>query len=199
MTHSTRLQRALAVAILAGVAGLWRPAPAAAQAFINPSFGYNFSGDSGCPEITGCESKHFNWGISLGAIGSIVGGELEFTNTDNFYGETVTAKTRVTTIMGHFLLAPKFGPIQPYGLAGLGLLRSRLEATGGSGADEDQDDFGYDFGGGLMIFFGGHVGVRADVRYFQAFEALELFGLGDRENNNKLNFGRFSTGVVFKF
>ncbi len=52
----------------------------------------------------------------------------------------------MTAIMGHFLLAPKFGPIQPYGLAGLGLIRSNVEVTAGTSVDEGQNDFGYDVG-----------------------------------------------------
>ena len=200
MTSSVRTTRTSAIAILVCAAALWLPAPAAAQFFINPSIGYNFGGDSGCPEITGCEAKNLNWGISFGALGSIVGVEVEFADTNNFYGETAVTKTRVTTIMGHFLFAPKFGPVQLYGLGGLGLLKSQVDATGGVAADEDQDDFGYDVGGGLMIFFGQHVGVRTDFRYFQSFDALKLIGLADlRENDNKLNFSRFSVGAVFKF
>jgi opacity protein-like surface antigen len=200
MTSSTRTKRMFAVAILVGACALSLPAPAAAQVFINPSIGFNFGGDSGCPEITGCESKNFNWGISFGVIGSVVGAEIEFADTDNFYGETDLAKTRVTTIMGHFLFAPKFGPVQLYGLGGLGLLKSKIEAVGVVGEDDNQDDFGYDLGAGLMIFFGEHVGARVDYRYFQSFDALKLVGLENlRENDNKLNFNRFSTGVVFKF
>ena len=200
MTSSARTKRMFAVAILVGAAALWLPASAAAQFFINPSIGYNFGGDSGCPAITGCEAKNLNWGISFGAIGSVVGVEVEFADTNNFYGETAVTTTRVTTIMGHFMFAPKFGPVQLYGLGGLGLLRSQVESTGGVAVDENQDDFGYDVGGGLMIFFGEHVGVRTDFRYFQSFDALKLIGLADlRENDNKLNFSRFSVGAVFKF
>ena len=200
MTSFASTKRTFAVVVFVGAAALWLPAPAAAQIFINPSIGFTFGGDAGCPEITGCESKNVNWGISFGAIGSVVGVEVEFADMSNFYGKTDVAETRVTTIMGHFLLAPKFGPVQLYGLGGLGVLKSQVDATEGSVADDGQDDFGYDFGGGLMIFFGEHIGARADYRYFQSFDALKLIGLSElRESDNKLNFNRFSTGVVFKF
>jgi opacity protein-like surface antigen len=195
MTSFARTRHVFAVATLVGLAVLCLPARSAAQVFINPFIGYNFSGDSGCPDLTGCEDKDFNWGVSLGAVGSIVGGELEFAYTDNFFGEGFETRTSVTTIMGHFLLAPRFGPIQPYGLAGLGLIRSDAESTVGN---EEQNDFGYDVGGGLMVHFGSHVGARADLRYFQSFSALNLLDL-DRVRDDKLDFGRFSAGVVFKF
>ena len=44
-----------------------------AQGFISPFVGYNFGGDSGCPQITNCEDKHVNWGVAVGALGSIAG------------------------------------------------------------------------------------------------------------------------------
>lgn len=198
MTSFARAKHMFAVAVVVGAAVLCLPTQSAAQAFVYPFLGYNFGGDSGCPEITGCEDKNLNWGVSLGAVGGIVGAELEFAHTDNFFGETVGTKTTVTTIMGHFLLAPKFGPIQPYGLAGLGLIRSNADVTGGTTLEESQNDFGYDIGGGLMVFFGEHVGARADVRFFQSFSAVNLLGL-DFLREDKLDFGRFSGGVVFKF
>jgi opacity protein-like surface antigen len=83
-------------------------------------------------------------------------------------------------------------------LPGLGLIRSKAEVTVGAEADEAQNDFGYDVGGGVMIFFGKHVGARADVRYFHSFNVLHLLDL-DSLRDNKLDFGRFSAGVVFKF
>jgi opacity protein-like surface antigen len=198
MTSSARTKQMFAVAVVVGVVALGLPAQSAAQAFVNPFFGYNFSGDSGCPEITGCEDKNLNWGVSLGAVGGIVGAELEFAYTDSFFGETSQTTTSVTTIMGNFLLAPRFGPIQPYGVAGLGLIRSKVDLTAGTSVDEDQNNFGYDVGGGLMVFFGRHVGVRADVRYFRSFSVLNLLDL-DFLRENKLDFGRFSGGVIFKF
>jgi opacity protein-like surface antigen len=187
-----------AVAVVVGAAVLCLPTQSAAQAFVYPFLGYNFGGDSGCPEITGCEDKNLNWGVSLGAVGGIVGAELEFAYTDSFFGETSQTTTSVTTIMGNFLLAPRFGPIQPYGVAGLGLIRSKVDLTAGTSVDEDQNNFGYDVGGGLMVFFGRHVGVRADVRYFRSFSVLNLIDL-DFLRENKLDFGRFSGGVIFKF
>jgi hypothetical protein len=122
MTSSARTTRMLAVAVVVHVAALCLPAPASAQFFVYPFAGYNFGGDSGCPEITACDDRRLNWGISVGAVGRVVGIEL----------------------------------------------------------------------------FGKHVGARADVRYFHSFNVLDVLGLGHLRDN-KLDFGRFSGGVVFKF
>ena len=170
------------------------PSPSAAQVYINPFVGYNFGGDTGCAGVLDCEDSQFTWGVAFGAAGAIVGGEFELGYTNGFFGETATTETAVTTMMGNFLLAPRFGPIQPYGLAGLGVIRSKVDDTIG---EEDQSDFAYDFGGGLMIHFSRHIGARIDFRYFRSFDALEILGLG--EQDNKLDFSRFSGGVLFRF
>jgi opacity protein-like surface antigen len=184
------------VALLAGACTIWSAEEASAQGFISPLIGYNFSGDSGCPGITNCEDKHLNWGVGFGFLGSIVGFEGEWAYIDDFFGETATSKSSVTTFMGNFLLAPKFGPVQPYGLIGAGLIKTKVDSTPPLVTDTDQNDFGWDVGGGLMIFFGSHIGIRGDVRYFHSVELLNVFGF---ETEAKLDFGRASGAVVFKF
>jgi len=171
---------------------------ARAQGFISPMFGYNFGGDAGCPEITNCEDKAFNWGVGVGALGAIFGAELEFAYTDQFFGEAPNQDSSVLTLMGNVLLAPKFGPVQPYGLAGLGLIKTSVDLTPSGVINDDNNNFGWDVGGGLMIFFGNHFGIRGDVRYYHAFQALKILGL-PIENDSKLDFGRAAGGVVFKF
>ena len=50
--------------------------------------------------------------------------------------------------------------------------------------------------GDLMIFFGSHIGIRGDIRYFHSVELLNVLGV---ETDTKLDFGRASGAVVFKF
>jgi opacity protein-like surface antigen len=187
--------RKLFVALSVLTVTLCLPARSAAQVYINPWVGYNFGGDAGCADILGCEDKNFNWGVAFGAAGPIVGGELDFGYTNGFFGETATTQTAVTTIFGNFLLAPRFGPIQPYGAAGLGVIRSTVDDAVG---EEDQNDFAYNVGGGVMIHFSRHFGARVDFRYFASFDPLEILGLNIGDEN-KLNFNRFSGGVLFRF
>jgi len=174
--------------------------PAHAQGFISPFIGYNFGGDAGCPSITNCEDKRADYGVSVGALGSIVGFEAELGYTKNFFGETSNETSNVMTLMGNFMLAPKVGPVQPYVLAGLGLIRTSVESVGTS---SDQNQFGWDLGGGLMVFFGEHVGVRGDVRYLHAFEVLDFVNLPNLAalglGGKKLDYGRAAAAVVFKF
>jgi opacity protein-like surface antigen len=179
---------------------VWAVAPrdAVAQGFISPSVGYNFGGDTGCLSATNCEDKNWNLGVGVGALGSVVGFEFEVMYEDTFFGETESQATSLLTMMGNFMLAPKFGPVQPYGLVGVGLMKTSLETVGNL-AEDDQSQIGWDIGGGLMIFFGRHVGVRGDLRYYHSFEVFDLFGFELPGGEDKLDFGRASFGMVFKF
>lgn len=170
---------------------------ASAQSFISPFIGYNFGGDSGCPEISNCENKTRNFGVAFGKIGSVVGAEAEFSYIDSFFGETPGTSSHVVTFMGNVMLAPKFGVIQPYGLMGLGLIKTHAEITAVGLLESDNNHLGWDIGGGIIAYLGQHVGVRGDIRYFHAFQDLEILGIpiGD----TKLDFGRASAGVLFRF
>jgi opacity protein-like surface antigen len=168
-----------------------------AQGFISPFVGYNFGGDAGCPEITNCEDKRVNWGVGFGALGSFVGFEAEFSKTSDFFGSAANQSTAVSTFMGNFMLAPKIGPIQPYGEAGLGLIRTSIE---NAGDNTDDNQMGWDIGGGVMAFFGRHVGIRGDVRYFHSFELFDASRLPNLPiSETKLDFGRFAGALVLKF
>jgi opacity protein-like surface antigen len=192
-----RYSRATLFAALFLFAGI---RPAHAQGFISPFIGYNFGGDAGCPEITNCQDKRIDWGVSVGALGSIVGIEAEFGYTKNFFGETAAQTSNVKTFMGNLMLAPKIGPVQPYVLVGLGLIRTSVE---GVGVAQDQNQLGWDVGGGLMVFFGQHIGLRGDVRYYHSFQVLDSINLPLLPTlslgGQKLDYGRAAAALVFKF
>jgi len=182
------------LAVLFAVAGARR---ASAQGYITPTAGYNFGGDSGCISATNCDNKNWNFGLGLGALGSIFGFETEFTYESNFAGSTPTQQTSVLTIMGDFLLAPKITIVQPYGLFGIGLIRTAYTPTVGTA--EDDNNFGYNVGGGLIVYINKHFGLKGDVRYYHAFDALSILGLNLPNASNKLDFGRVGLGAVIKF
>ncbi len=173
---------------------------ASAQGFISPFIGYNFSGDSGCPAITNCEDKHANYGVAFGSLGSVVGFESEFAYTKDFFGATPGQSTKVITWMQNFMLAPRIGPVQPYGAAGVGLIRTSVEDAGSS-ETTNANQFGWNLGGGLIVFFSSHVGVRGDIRYFHSFQhlpdLLDIPSLGLQ--GTKLDYGRAAGALVLKF
>jgi opacity protein-like surface antigen len=176
---------------------LVQPPHAQAQGFISPSLGYNFGGDSGCLEAFDCEDKNWNFALSGGALGGIVGFEAEWLYASNFFGDTGDQTTTVTTFMGNFMLAPRISIVQPYGLVGIGLMRTDFE--GGFGEDESENQIGWDLGGGLMVFVHPNVAIKGDIRYYHSFEALDLLGIDFGNDENRLDFGRAAFGVVFKF
>src|SRR5215467_3024052 len=121
-------------AVAACLAALvFAPTRSEAQGFVGVSYGYNFAGDAGCRSATDCQNKNWNWGGSLGALGSVVGFEAEFTHEGEFTGSRPN-RTSVTTLMGNFMLAPRITIVQPYGLIGIGAIRTA--ATGAASSSD---------------------------------------------------------------
>jgi opacity protein-like surface antigen len=170
---------------------------AQAQGFISPFIGYNFGGDSGCLDLQDCEDKKVNWGVAFGAMGNVAGFEAEFSYSNDFFGQIPGVSSSLLTLMGNFMIVPRIGPIRPYALIGVGLMKTRADFTGFGLLETSNNDFGWDVGGGVMGFFGENVGIRGDIRYFHSFQNLEL--LGFTIDGTKLDFGRVSGAVVFKF
>ena len=192
--HSPRLAMAALVGLvcLLGLAG-----PARAQGFISPLIGVDFGGDARCPRITDCTDKRINVGVALGVTGKIFGFEEEVAYARNFFGEAPGLSSSVLTVMSNAMFIPNVGPIRPYVLARLGLMKSHVEFTPSSLLTSDSNNFGWNVGGGVMARVHPHVGVRGDVRYFHAFQDLEV--LGFTVDNPKLDFGRASVALVLTF
>jgi opacity protein-like surface antigen len=198
MTGTAGAMRSLRTGVAAAIVVLGLASPSFGQAFISPLIGFNFGGDSGCPEVTSCEDKNLNLGVAVGALGGIFGTELEFAYAKDFFGEIPGVSSNVLTLMGNFMLAPRFGPAQPYALIGLGLIKTHTGLNATELLDTDNNHFGWDVGGGLMVFFGDNIGVRGEIRYFHAFQDFRLLFL-DIGDETKLDFGRAAAGVVFRF
>jgi opacity protein-like surface antigen len=186
-----RWRRLATMAVWVGALVL-APRVAHAQGFIGVSAGYNFAGDAGCRSATDCQNKNWNWGGSLGALGSIVGFEAEFTHAGEFTGARPNS-TSVTTMMGDLLIGPRITIVQPYGLVGMGAIKTTAAVSGDS-----QTQVGWTIGGGVLVFVQKHVGLKGDVRYYHSFQALSLLGI-DLAGDNKVDFGRAAFGVVLKF
>lgn len=172
--------------------------PASAQTgFVSPLVGWNFGGDAGCPNIANCDNNNLNWGVSFGSLGAIFGLEEEIAYSKHFFGESPNASSSALTVMTNFLLAPDLKVIRPYALAGLGLMKARIELADPLLQSAEDSMFGWNVGGGLMVFLAPHVGLRGDVRYFHAFQDIELPGLS--LSNSKLDFGRVAGAFVVTF
>lgn len=175
-------------------------APSAhAEGFISPLVGFNFAGDANCPSVQGCEDKRMNFGVALGAAGNIFGFEEEFAYARDFFGTAPSLKSSVLTVMSSVMLAPKIGPVRPYVLTGVGLIKTHVDLTTASLLTSDNNSFGWNIGGGLRVTVAPHVGIRGDIRYFHTFQDLTFpagFSLG---TNQKLDFGRAAAALDFTF
>ena len=174
------------------------PSRAGAEGYISPLLGFNFGGDAACPAVQGCEDKRLNFGVALGATGSIFGFEEEFAYARDFFGTAPALKSSVLTVMSNVMLAPKIGPVRPYFLTGVGLIKTHVDFTTASVLTTDNNNFGWDIGGGLHVTVAPHVGVRGDLRYFHTFQDLGFMGFS-MGANQKLDYGRAAAAVDFTF
>ena len=172
-------------------------AAARAQGFISPLVGYDFGGDASCPKITGCTDKKLNVGVAIGSMHTLLGFEEEFAYAKDFFGDAPGLSSNVLTLMSNVMLAPKIGPIRPYALAGIGLVKSHVELAPSSLLTADNSNLGWDVGGGIIALVAPHVGVRGDIRYFHSFQDLTVPGF--TVSNLKLDFARASAALVLTF
>jgi hypothetical protein len=172
------------------------------EGFVTPYLGYNFGGDSAnCPTLTNCENKHPNFGVSLGAANGILGIEEDIAYAKDFFGSVPGADNNVFTAMTNVMAGVFAGPVQPFVLAGVGLIRTHVSLNPVQSTTATTNSFGWDLGGGIAGFFGSHVGVRGDLRHFHTFGDVSILRLGpvDLVPSEKLDYWRGSIGVAFRF
>ena len=171
-------------------------APARADGFIVPFVGFGFGGGSGnCPSLTDCTEKRTNFGASLGSMGSAFGFEEDISYAKNFFGDSPGAPNSILSLMSNLLIGVGVGPVRPYVLGGVGLIRPHVSSLTGAlmslGAT-DKNAIGYDIGGGVTGMLGSHVGLRGDLRHFHTLQDVNLLIF----KGQKLDFWRASAGLV---
>lgn len=155
-----------------------------------------FTGSAGVSFANDQSERVGTWGLSLaGMAGGVFGFEIDFGRTGEAKTESVfVTDSRTTTVTGNIIIGIPLGAVRPYVVGGLGWMRTDLGVSTGGG--QKDDGLGVDFGGGLMGFFGDHVGARADLRYFRAVSAGDNFLDFDFKS---LRFVRFTGGLVLRF
>jgi opacity protein-like surface antigen len=185
-------------AIVAGVV-LLSAAPARADWLLTPFAGTTFGADS--------NKEKFTYGGSLAYMGAnIIGFEMYFGYTPEFFETNdddidFIDDSNVTTLMGNLVIGAPIGgsgaQVRPYVVGGFGLLRTSVTGTE-EFFDLSNNDFGFDVGGGLYIFFNEHVGIRGDARYFRSLQDPEEDNEFDIAVGN-FDFWRATGGVTFRF
>jgi opacity protein-like surface antigen len=193
--HTNHARLVILVALFLGATAV----PSRAQGFISPFIGYDFGGDSGCPEISGCEDKRTNVGVAFGTMGRILGFEEEFADAKNFFGSVGTQSSSVITLMSNIMIVPAIGPVHPYLVGGLGLMKAHVDFTRTDLLSTTNNSLAWDFGGGVTVLFGQRLGVRGDIRHFHSTKEFTIPFIGLTPITEKLNFGRASAALVLAF
>lgn len=195
-----------------GAALLCAASPARADNLFTPFVGANLNGTASSPvgALVGDPSRT-NFGASFAVMsGGVLGVEADFGYSPRFFGTDVQigglpislVQNNVTTAMinvtaGVPLQGRSGVGVRPYGVAGVGLIRQRLNAVGGL-VNYTSNDLGYDIGGGVMLFLGEHVGIRGDLRHFRTTGTNPFASLIDLQVGS-FNFTRASMGVTFRY
>lgn len=187
---SGSLQGRVAAVLLIALIGA---SSARADVILTPFVGVDFSGSSRGTPIT--------YGGALGFIGAGVAGfEIEFATSPDFFGAAANGDVfndnNVVTLMGSLILASP-GPVRLYGAVGAGLMKTRL-GDPDLLFDIDSNDFGFNAGGGLIVFLGDHFGLRGDVRYFRDLSDNQPDGNFDIDLGH-VDYWRAVGGITLKF
>lgn len=152
------------------------------------------------------ESNRTVYGGALGFTGPVVGFEVDFGYSPNFYeveddfGE-FGSEGSITTLMGNLLLSAPLGRVRPYGTVGAGLLRSNLQFVD-LFDDVNSNDFGINYGGGVMVSLTDRVALRGDLRQFRSIKNEDpdddFPEPGDLDLGS-FTFWRVTGGVTFSF
>jgi opacity protein-like surface antigen len=197
----TSFQRTfLAVLLLA----VLLPNEARGDGLIIPQLGVNFGGDSGSELGHAFDAKRFNWGASFVFMGGgVFGVEGDFGYSPDFFGKTDLGGSSVFSAMGNLVVGIPFGGqkgfgVRPYALIGAGVIRANGDAFD-TLLSFNENKVAWDSGGGVMIFFATHVGIRADLRYIRTFEAADFLGSSIGGESGHLDFARGSLGFILRF
>jgi opacity protein-like surface antigen len=139
-------------------------------------------------------------------FGGLLGIEFEAARTplgDLASVGPVDVEANLTTYMGNLVLRAPTGPIQPYGSAGIGLVRISGDIDVpflGNVISANAQDVGWNVGGGVYLFPLPNFALRADVRRFQTGDVDwdDIVGIDDLPLP-KFNFWRATAGVTIKF
>ena len=185
-----------ALLLAATLGALGAPARAYAEGFVSPWLGANFATDPGDGRTA--------FGVTAGGMGAgVIGGEIDVGYSPSFFGtDNVFGSNNVLSVMGNLILGIPIGGtrgagIRPYGTGGIGLVRSSVDGLLNLSSFTD-NNLGFNLGGGVMGFFGDHVGVRGDLRYFRTLNVKDLTPNAFDLDLGGFNFWRTSFGLVIR-
>lgn len=173
-------------------------APARADWLLTPYFGVSFGGAT--------QGENLTYGGSIAFMGAgIFGVEFDAAIAPDLLDvddgiDLDIADSNATTLMGNLILGAPIGGdrgVRPYVSGGVGLIRTSV-STADDFFDIDENSFGVNAGGGVMIFVRDNFGLRGDLRYFRSLQDSD--GGDDIDFDfGSFDFWRATFGVTFKF
>jgi hypothetical protein len=167
------------------------PSGAAAETLLIPWLGPNNAG----PYSSGAIETGGSVGVTAGGV---IGADVELGYSPNFFGNALSS--HVLTTMGNVTLGIPFdrthAGLRPYATGGMGLIRAQI---GGApyGYSISSNDVGINVGGGIMGFFGQHLGIRVDLRYLHSLEDNTSVP-SKPVDLSRLHYWRTSFGLVIR-
>ncbi len=147
-------------------------------------------------------------GRSVGYFGGLLGFEVDFGRYPHFFKDedvinpnpnpTIDLDTDAMSVMGNLVAAIHIQGAtnwRPYGTAGLGVIRAWFDSANEL-FDADQNNLGFNVGGGVIYSLKDRVGLRSDLRYVRALVDEDKQEGGFFED---YGFWRATFGVTFGF
>lgn len=175
---------------LLALAFLGLTTPLHAEGYLSPFVGAAFSGSTNGTRLT------YGGSFTIAAHDSVLGFAIDFSRTPDFFGDTAVGDNSVTTLMGNLVIISP-GSARIYASGGAGLMKTRVrDATGFFNVDSN--DWGWNAGGGLLLFPGGSVGLSGDIRYFRNITD-PFIDVPSDIHPGRLSFWRGTGGISFRF
>lgn len=189
------LRLARLVCLIALVVGA-KPSIADAEWLLTPYFGglWLDIADAGTRPVVG---GSFVW------IRSVAGFELDVADGPSFLesrpGQVIDQSNLFTLMTNGVVQFPTTSRrIRPYAVGGIGMIATNVTIPDDAFEISEQS-FGFNVGGGLVAFLNDRVGIRGDLRYFQASRNDDAPAEADALEISELKFLRFTVGVTFEF
>lgn len=178
------------------------PAQASAEWILTPFIGSSFAGKTTNEDFEDVIDRQkmtyggtFTW-LGEGVLGfeADLGYSPEYFEADDDDLDFVDS-SNVTTLMGNVVVSAPMNGFRPYATAGVGIIKTTVDDVDDF-FDVNNNELGFNVGGGIMAFLSDRVGVRGDVRYFRAMNKQEDefdFDITD------FAFWRATVGASFRF
>lgn len=188
-------------ALMAALVLVLSPAAARADWLFTPNLGTTFGADAS-------GNEHFTYGVSIGWMGAgVLGWEADLSYTPEFFeagdgdfdpvDDSNVVSAMANVILGIPVGGQTGGGVRPYVVGGLGMLAREITSSDAL-FNVNNNEFGFNLGGGVMGFMTDHVGFRGDLRYTRSFE--------DPVEDNEFDIGvgnfdywRGTAGVTFRW